>query len=255
MKQKSIQRLLSVLCLMVMLLSLTPAQAAYSTLRPGTKGGSVTAMQQALHKLGYTLKADGTYGPATARMVRAFQSRNSLKVDGIAGNQTLTRLYSGNALAYAPDPTAHDTSAKVATQRNRILYLRSTPSSRSKDNIIALMPTGASIGILEKGGTWSKVTYSGKTGYAMTAFLQFASTVLPPAPKLTPGDTTKAVVTTQPGRSLNLRSSQDNTTKKNIIAYIPSNAVVDLLSRGPTWCQVRYNGKTGYVMSGFLRFP
>ncbi len=109
--------------------------------------------------------------------------------------------------------------------------------------------------ILERGGTWCKVRYNGKTGYAMTGFLQFASTVLPPAPAVAPGDSTKAIVATQPGRSLNLRSTQDNSTKKNIIAYIPSNTVVELLSRGPTWCQVRYNGKTGYVMSGFLKFP
>ena len=251
--RKRMKRWMAGLCLLALLCSLAPVQAAYATLRPGMKGESIKTMQQALDNLGYSLRADGSYGSATTRAVRTFQRRNSLKADGIAGHQTLTRLYSSSALKN--DPTYSDASATVATQRNRTLYLRSTPSQRNKDNIIALMPKGAKITVLEKGGTWTKVKYNGKTGYAMTGFLQFASTVVPAAPSLTPGDSTKAVVATQPGRSLNLRSSQDNSTKKNIIAYIPSNTVVELISRGPTWCQVRYQGKTGYVMSGFLRFP
>lgn len=248
------RRLTLALCCLLLLCQLPFALAAYDTLRPGDKGNQVLLMQQALNSLGYAVKEDSSYGLLTRRAVLTFQRRNSLKVDGIAGNQTLTRLYSGSALHNAPGPST-DKSATVATQRQRILYLRSTPSSRGKDNVITMMPRGAKVDVLEYGGTWTKVRYNGRTGYAMTAFLQFASTVLPPAPVLTPGDPTKAVVTTQPGRSLNLRSSASDSTKENIIAYIPSNSVVDVISRGPTWSEVSYKGQSGYVMSGFLRFP
>ncbi len=254
MNQKQTRRALSfVLCLML-LLAAGPAQALYPTLRKGHKGDSVRLMQQALADLGYPLKVDGSYGPSTQRNVSSFQRINGLKVDGVAGHRTLSRLYSAGAKPYVPIPAA-DKYATVATQRNRILYLRSSPSSRSKANIIGMMPRGAHVTILEKGGTWCKVRYNGRTGYAMTAFLAFPSAVPLPVPPVLPGDPTKAIVATQPGRSLNLRSSRDSSTLANIIAYIPSNTVVELLDRGPSWCMVRYSGMTGYVMTGFLRFP
>lgn len=253
MNHKKTLRALSVLLCLVLLLSISPAQAAFTTLRRGSKGDSVRLMQQALAQLGYSVKVDGSYGPATQRVISSFQRVNGLKVDGVAGHVTLSRLYSSSAKP-VPAPVT-DKYATVATQRNRILYLRSSPSNRNKSNIITMMPRGIDITVLEKGGTWSKVRYNGRIGYAMTAFLAFPSTPPLPEPKVTPGDPTKAIVATQPGRSLNLRSSKDSSTKANILAYIPSNTLVDLLERGPSWCRVSYKGMAGYVMTGFLRFP
>lgn len=64
-----------------------------STLRPGTTGSSVTALQTALTTLGYSPgAADGSYGPATTAAVSAFQTANDLTVDGIAGPATLTAI-------------------------------------------------------------------------------------------------------------------------------------------------------------------
>jgi peptidoglycan hydrolase-like protein with peptidoglycan-binding domain len=246
--------ILSGLLCLTLLCAVIPAQAVFPTLRIGSKGDSVRLMQQALTKLNYPTKADGSYGPATRRAVSSFQRVNGLKVDGVAGHITLSRLYSDKAKPYA-DPPITDVSATVATQRNRILYLRSSPSSRSKSNIIGMMPRDAKVTILDKGGTWTKLRYNGRIGYAMTAFLAFPSNPPLPEPAVTPGDPTKAIVATQPGRSLNLRSSKDSSTKANIIAQIPSNQVVDLFDRGPSWCKVRYKGTTGYVMTGFLKFP
>ena len=255
MSRQKAPRILSALLCLILLFAVTPAQALYPTLREGMRGDGVRLMQQALQSLNYSLKkADGIYGPATRRAVSSFQRVNSLKVDGVAGHKTLSRLYSGSARPYVPVPAA-DKYATVATQRSRILYLRSSPSSRSKANIIGMMPRGAHVSVLEKGGTWCKVRYNGRTGYAMTAFLAFPSSVPLPPPPVLPGDPTKAIVATQPGRSLNLRSSRDSSILANIIAYIPYNTVVELLDRGPAWCTVRYMGLTGYVMSGFLRFP
>ena len=43
--------------------------------------------------------------------------------------------------------------------------------------------------------------------------------------------------------------------KSNIIGYLASGTVVELLEKGGTWSRVRHGGKTGYVMSGFLKVP
>ena len=81
------------------------SQVTYATLRPGDNSESVRNMQYTLYELGYYDGAiDGIYGDTTSDAVRAFQIGNSLTpVDGIAGNATLSKLYSSSAVpATAP---------------------------------------------------------------------------------------------------------------------------------------------------------
>lgn len=66
-------------------------------LSQGSRGSEVTAMQNALAKLGYTLTVNGSFDSATRGAVLAFQQRNGLSADGIAGPNTLRILYSGSA--------------------------------------------------------------------------------------------------------------------------------------------------------------
>lgn len=64
-----------------------------ATLRNGSRGSAVTALQEMLNGLGFDSgKADGIYGPKTEAAVKRFQEANGLTVDGIAGEQTLTTL-------------------------------------------------------------------------------------------------------------------------------------------------------------------
>lgn len=76
-----------------------PAQPAVTKLSAGDQGEAVTAMQKRLVELGYLNAADGIYGPRTYNAVVAFQRKNGLTADGIAGKMTLTRLNSSAAIA------------------------------------------------------------------------------------------------------------------------------------------------------------
>lgn len=58
------------------------------TLRRGSKGPAVAALQTALNALGSDLTVDGDFGPKTEKAVRAFQESAGIKVDGIVGPQT-----------------------------------------------------------------------------------------------------------------------------------------------------------------------
>lgn len=71
------------------------AWAAYPVLKIGSRGESVSRLQQELKNQGfYTYsKITGYYGPITMDAVVRFQKAYGLKVDGIAGNQTQTALY------------------------------------------------------------------------------------------------------------------------------------------------------------------
>lgn len=59
----------------------------------GTRGNLVRQTQEKLRQLGYYPDTpDGIYGTKTYEAIRKFQADNGLKVDGIAGSDTLSRL-------------------------------------------------------------------------------------------------------------------------------------------------------------------
>lgn len=62
------------------------------TLRFGSTGTAVKDLQKKLSELGYNLVLDGSFGPATEKVIKFFQSMHGLKVDGIFGHETEARL-------------------------------------------------------------------------------------------------------------------------------------------------------------------
>jgi hypothetical protein len=72
--------------------AITGRPAASQMLQPGARGEAARELQVSLTALGYPVRADGVYGPATAAAVRRFQKDNGLAADGIAGPQTAERI-------------------------------------------------------------------------------------------------------------------------------------------------------------------
>lgn len=71
------------------------ASAHSKTVQIGDEYGQVWSLQYRLQQLGfYKSKVDGKFGPKTKNAVVQFQRKHGLKVDGIAGHQTFTTLYS-----------------------------------------------------------------------------------------------------------------------------------------------------------------
>ena len=100
----------------------TPAMDYYPvTLRIGLSGEAVRAMQTRLIALQYLKgKADGIFGTATAAAVTAFQRANGLKADGLAGKETLGKLYGADA---RPQETPKPTATPSPTQEEDALSL------------------------------------------------------------------------------------------------------------------------------------
>lgn len=73
--------------------------------RPALHGPEVRKLQQQLTRLGYDLGiADGEFGPATDRAVKAFQRDHKLESDGVVGPATAAALAATVAAAATPKP-------------------------------------------------------------------------------------------------------------------------------------------------------
>ena len=73
----------------------TPEPALHN----GSQGEKVWQLQERLKELGYyTGEVDGQFGPGTREAVVAFQKKNGLDADGLAGEETQKVLYSENAV-------------------------------------------------------------------------------------------------------------------------------------------------------------
>ena len=112
----------------------------YTTLRNGNRGDRVKILQQALIDLGF-LKgtADGIFGNKTENAVRAFQKKNKLTADGIAGKQTLTALENAKA---TPTPKPTRTPKPTATPKPKAT---ATPKATAKPKATATPKTSGDI--------------------------------------------------------------------------------------------------------------
>lgn len=61
-------------------------------LKKGDKGNDVLELQKLINKAGDNIEEDGSFGPATQKAVKAFQKKKKLKVDGVAGKDTIIAL-------------------------------------------------------------------------------------------------------------------------------------------------------------------
>ncbi len=91
--KKRMKILCSVLSAVVCLYVVLQSSSIGVLSKYGTRGEEVRQIQTQLKKQGfYTHNIDGIYGWRTTNAVRKFQQANGLRVDGVAGNATLSAL-------------------------------------------------------------------------------------------------------------------------------------------------------------------
>jgi D-alanyl-D-alanine carboxypeptidase len=137
-------------------------------------------------------------------------------------------------LPLSDSPEAKAASIIYTTTAN--LNLRSGSSTKHK--VLTVIPKGRQVSLLSNHGSWYKIRFANKTGYASSAYLKPASTVT---------DSIKYATTA----NLNLRTGAG--TKYKVLIVIPKGKQVSLLSRHGTWYRVKYSTKSGYVSSDYLR--
>ncbi|MDD6141896.1 MAG: SH3 domain-containing protein [bacterium] len=141
------------------------------------------------------------------------------------------------------EPEPEQTVQATVTTSSGALNLRLEPSALSA--VIGLIPQYETVTVHQRGSSWCYVTYDGISGYVMTDFLTFGPFSVPDADD----SVDSAYVNTSSG-ALNLREYPGSAYR--VLTAVPRGEEVSVLQYGDEWCQVRYNGWTGYVMTSYL---
>lgn len=162
----------------------------------------------------------------------------------------LTRLLSGGktTAATTTSKTTKETSytAYAKTDNGRSLNIRSSRKTHS-GNVIGQVPYGGKVTVTRDYGTWAYITYGKIKGYAVKSMLS----------KTKPGSTvslttTTRIVTSADGRGVNFRSTAEK-HKSNVITVLPVGTKVKVVGLHGSWSKVEYGGRTGYMLSVYLK--
>ena len=104
-------------------------------------------------------------------------------------------------------------------------------------SIIKVLNKGDKVEVISESNGWSKVKYDSRLGYVASKYID----------KTNETHTIKEVNTD----SLNVRTGPS--TRYQIIGKLNTGAKVEVISESNGWSKIRYNNKTAYVSSGYLK--
>ena len=120
------------------------------------------------------------------------------------------------------------------------LNLRSSAKITSS-NVITVLSKGTKVSLIRKSGNWYYVeTPSGQKGYIADGYFTSSSS--------SSSSGTYKITTV----AVNMRSSA-KVANGNIILTVPAGKKVKVLGSTGNWYQVSYNGRTGYMKSGYFK--
>ena len=139
-------------------------------------------------------------------------------------------------------------------------------AASTSGSVIAQIPSGAAVQVLESDGTWASVTWNGISGYCSIQYLTRAEeTTTETAVTTTTAATTTTAVTTEmlseeeagtyivsaSGSYLNMR--EEPNMSADVVTLIPDNTAVTVTAANSSWAAVTWNGNTGYCSMDYLR--
>lgn len=116
--------------------------------------------------------------------------------------------------------------------------LRMRAEASTSAATVTYLENGASLQVYEDLGAWYRVSYDAYTGYVASEFVSYT----PSEPEAQTG-----VIT---GSSVRFRAAAS--MDAYVLFELDKGATVTVLSGEGDWCQVCYNGQTGYVSTDYL---
>ncbi|MBR6668858.1 MAG: SH3 domain-containing protein [Clostridia bacterium] len=130
----------------------------------------------------------------------------------------------------------------------------------TKYGVVRTIPSGSYGMIIQEGDGWWKISVNGYVGYMSTDYLKDG---IVRKGNATTGGTTGGntgstsggyALVNNPGANerLNLRAAASRSSRS--LGKYGNGTYVTVLSQGNTWCKVIVDGKTGYMMTAYLKF-
>ncbi len=128
----------------------------------------------------------------------------------------------------------------VRTNTGEGVNLRQSPAESG--TVISGVADGTKVDVLVKGVDWYKVRVNSQTGYIASKYLSTQE-----------GGAFQHAVVNNPKRTqvLNLRETASQSAA--VLGKYKSYTPVAVLQGGDTWCKVQVDGKTGYMMTVYLK--
>ena len=142
-----------------------------------------------------------------------------------------------------PSTPSSSYTAYVTASNGKPVRMRSGPSTDY--GVVASYSVGTQVKVLISGADWSKIRVGTRTGYIMSKFLSVTN--ITPS---TPSSSYTAYVTASNGKPVRMRTGAG--TNYSVISTYSVGTQVTVLEYGKTWCRIRVNGYTGYMMTKFL---
>ena len=161
----------------------------------------------------------------------------------------MTRFLSFADMEADKDENAGSLQAYVATEAGA-LNVRMYPSRTAA--VVAQIPRGTQLTVIQHGIQWSEVVWQQKKGYVMSAYLQIHPNTpdVPDRDESIPSGANAWVQT--PGGGLNVR--EEPSASARVLGIAAQHSSVTILGLEEEWCRIRFQGSIGYVMKKFLTF-
>lgn len=132
------------------------------------------------------------------------------------------------------------TDAKIAviTLQNPLDSLNLRQQASTASPVLARMPHGTQVNLLEKLGDWSKIQYGTLTGYVMTGYLTIQEDGVEETPPAASGIGTATVALSDESQTLNLRAAP--TTNSSVLARLRHGQTLTVLERYENWTYVQF---------------
>ena len=184
-------------------------------------------------------------------------------VNGISGNTDMSVSYFTRQKAAAKNPGARPEDAKAPTVSDNIYTAVSDEvtakietnlrdAATTKSNIVGVLKNGEFLKRTATGSNgWSKLTYNGKTVYAITSYLATDKNYKPQDSVSVSDDFEKAEGQVTAKSETNLRAEPN--TNSEIIATIKNGEFVTRVGVSPSgWTRVNVGGKIAYAKTSLL---
>ena len=163
---------------------------------------------------------------------------------------TRTILPSMDGTVETPLEPVTDATTAVVRLQNPLDSLNLRKEQSTSSAILARIPHGTQITLLERLGEWSRIQYGTLSGYVSTQYLLVHEDIVDETPADVVSRGTATVQLADESQTLNLRASP--TVNSAAISHLRHGTVLTVIERYESWTYVQYGTLSGYVSNDYI---